>query len=156
MIDFRAAEQKDAHYLIDIDIKCFDDAWTPEDWRFAAKYCVACVATWNGAPVGMAVFYNDFMGSIEIVKVAVKRPYRNMGIARRLIFNCILYARELYATRLVMIVPESKLRPGEPDDLSEWLKALRFRAQVPLFKNYFTFCGEPEDGVVFTLPVPLT
>ena len=107
-------------------------------------------------PVGMAVFYNDFMGSIEIVKVAVKRPYRNMGIARRLIFNCILYARELYATRLVMIVPESKLRPGEPDDLSEWLKALRFRAQVPLLKDYFTFYGEPEDGVVFTLPVPLT
>ena len=37
MIGFRAAEQKDAHYLIDIDIKCFDYAWTPEDWRQVAK-----------------------------------------------------------------------------------------------------------------------
>ena len=77
MIGFRAAEQKDAHYLIDIDIKCFDYAWTPEDWRQIAKDCVACVATWNGTPVGMAIFYNDHAGSIEIVKIAVKKPYRN-------------------------------------------------------------------------------
>ena len=59
MIGFRAAEQKDAHYLIDIDIKCFDYAWTPEEWRQVGKYCVACVATWNDTPVGMAIFYND-------------------------------------------------------------------------------------------------
>jgi len=156
MIGFRAAEQKDAHYLIDIDIKCFDYAWTPEEGRQVSKYCGACVATWNDTPVGMAVFCNDHMGSIEIVTVAVKKPYRNMGIARRLIFNCILYARELCATRLVMVVPESRLRPGEPDDLSGWLKRLQFRAQVPLLTNHFTFYGEPEDGVVFTLAVPLT
>ncbi len=156
MIEFRAAEQRDAHYLIDIDIKCFDFAWTPEEWRQISKYCVACVATWNGTPIGMAIFHNDHAGNIEIVKVAIKKPYRHMGIARRLIFNCILYARELYATQLVMVVPESRLRPDDPEDLSEWLTRLCFRAQVPLLKNYFTFYGEPEDGVVFTLSVPLT
>jgi len=156
MIAFRAAEQKDAHYLIDIDIKCFDYAWTPEEWRQVGKYCVACVATWNGTPVGMAIFCNDHAGSIEIVKIAVKKAYRRLGIARRLLYNCILYARELYATRLVMVVPESTLQPGNPEDVSEWLTQLRFRAQVPLLKDYFTFYGEPEDGVVFTLPIPLT
>ena len=156
MIGFRAAEQKDAHYLIDIDIKCFDYAWTPEDWRQVAKDCMACVATWNGTPVGMAIFYNDHAGSIEIVKIAVKKPYRNVGIARRLLYNCALYARELCATRLLMVVPEGKLRPGDPEDISQWLGKLGFRAQVPLLRDFFTFYGESEDGVVFTLPIPLT
>ena len=151
MIDFRAADQKDGHYLIDIDIKCFDDAWTPEDWRHVAQYCVACVATWNGTPVGMAVFYNDFMGSIEIVKVAVKRPYRNMGIARRLIFNCILYGRELYATQLVMIVPESRLRPVIQKTLANGSRSCD-SAQVPLLKNISRSTENPRTALFSPYP----
>ena len=155
MIHFRAAEERDAHYLIDIDIKCFDYAWMPEDWRQVSKTCVACVATWCGTPVGMAIFAKTPEGDVEIVKVAVKSCYRNRGIARRLLYNCALYARETHAPRLLMLVPESRLRPGERDDISAWLTKLGFRAGIPLLRDYFTFYGQPEDGVLFSLPIPL-
>ena len=153
MIDFRASTEKDAHYLLDIDLKCFDYAWLPEDWRAISKACYGCVATWNETPIGMAIFGQTPYGNVEILKLAVKSSYRNRGIGSRLVFNCLLYAREIHALRLLMVVPEGQLRPGEPGDISSWLKHRGFRAQVPLLRNYFTFYGQPEDGVVFSLPV---
>jgi GNAT superfamily N-acetyltransferase len=154
MIGFRASSDRDAHYLIDIDLKCFDYAWLPETWRAVSKTCVACVATWNDTPIGMAIFGKTPDGDIEILKIAVKPAYRNMGIARHLIYNCILYAREVHAFRLVMLVPEGQLRPGETGDISHWLCSLGFRAQTPLLQGYFIFYGQAEDGVIFTLPIP--
>ncbi len=95
MLDIRATTERDAHYLLDIDIKCFDYAWLPEDWRNLAKTCLACVATWNGTPIGMVIFANNQLGGVDIEKIAVKPPYRNQGIGRRLLRNCALYAREI-------------------------------------------------------------
>lgn len=154
MIQVRPTTERDAHYLLDIDIKCFDYAWLPDDWRAAAKDALACVATWNETPVGMVIFsYNNY-GGVEIEKIAVKAPYRHHGIARRLLYNCALYAKEIGALELLMVVPESRLRPGDPDDISAWLLKLGFRASLPLLKNWFVFYGKPEDGVVFSLPIP--
>jgi ribosomal protein S18 acetylase RimI-like enzyme len=154
MLEIRATTEKDAHYLLDIDIKCFEYAWLPDDWRKAGKNCLACVATWNGTPIAVVIFSNNQCGGIDIAKIAVKAAYRNQGIARRLLYNCALYARETGAVELLMLVPESRLRPGEPDDISRWLMRLGFRAEVPLFKDWFEFYGEREDGVLFYLPIP--
>jgi len=156
MLNIRATTERDAHYLLDIDNKCFDYAWLPEDWRQVAKDCLACVATWNGTPVGMVIFTSNRNRGVEIVRIAVKAPYRNQGIARRLLRNCVLYAREIGAIELLMLVPESRLRPGDPDDLSQWLIKLGFRAEVPLLKNWFKFYGEWEDGVLFSIPLSQT
>ncbi len=153
MVQYRAATERDAHYLLDIDIKCFDYAWMPEDWRKVSLNCVACVAVWNDAPIGMAIFARTNEGDVEIVKIAVKEPFRNQGIGRHLINNCVLYAREINAPSLVMIVPEGRLRPGDPDDLSRWFPRLGFRARSPLLKDRFSFYGKTEDAVLFILPV---
>jgi GNAT superfamily N-acetyltransferase len=155
MIQIRASNEQDAHYLLDIDIKCFDYAWLPKDWRRIAQDCMACVATWRGTPIGMVVFRNNRQGDVEIEKVAVKAPFRHQGIGRRLIHNCAMFAREIGAIELLMLVPEGRLRPGEPDDISGWLTKLGFRAEVPLLRDYFTFYGQPEDGVLFSHPIPL-
>ena len=141
--------------MIDIDIKCFEYAWLPTDWREVGKTCVACVATWNETPVGMVIFGKTPDGDVEILKVGVKELYRRLGIGRRLIYNCALYAREIQALRLILVVPETRLCPGEEDDLSAWLTKLGFRAQVPLLRDYYTFYGKSEDGIVFSLPIPL-
>ncbi len=154
MIEFRASCQNDAHYLIDIDLKCFDFAWLPEDWREASKDSFACVATWNGTPIGMVIFARTMYNDIEVLKIAVKPSYRKCGIASRLLYNCILYGQEIQATRMVMVVPESRLNPDAPDDLSQWLLRRGFRAQVPLLHDYFMFYGHPEDGVLFSLHIP--
>ena len=87
MIGFRASEPKDAHYLLDIDIKCFDYAWLPSDWRIVAQHCVACVTIWNGRHIGMAIFGKNADGDVQVVKLAVKSAYRHRGIATGLMRN---------------------------------------------------------------------
>jgi len=156
MIEIRGTTERDAHYLLDIDIKCFDYAWSPDQWREVAKNCLACVATWHGTPVGMVLFADNQCGGVEITKIAVKPAYRNQGIARRLLRNCALFAREIGVGELLMVVPESLLRPGEADDISAWLTKLGFRAEVPLLKNHFFYYGRHEDGVVFSYPISST
>lgn len=152
MIEFRASTQDDAHYLLDIDLKCFDLAWTPDDWREASEKCFATVATSKKTPIAMAVFWRSPDNDIEILRLGVKPEFRRSGIARQLIRNCMTYARECNAFEIRMLLPESRLCPGEPDDLSVWLRKTGFRATLPLHKDAFTFYGRSEDGVAFVLP----
>ncbi len=154
MIEFRASRREDAHYLLDIDLKCYEFSWLPEDWRTISKDSFATVATYNKTPIGMSVFYRTMYNDIEVLKLAVKPAYRNLGIGSRLLFNTILYGQEIRADRTILVVPESRLRPGREDDLSQWLLRRGFRAQIPLLRNYYTFYGQPEDGVLFTLTIP--
>lgn len=154
MLALRGSRPEDAHYLIDIDIKCFEFPWSPAQWRRASADCMACVVTWKDTPVGMAVFRKNHLGDVEIVKLGVKKPFRKLGVSRALILNCAIYAREVASPFLVLIVPERRLCPGDPEDLSAWLTRLGFRARTPLYKDYFKFYGEREDGVMFYLPIP--
>jgi ribosomal protein S18 acetylase RimI-like enzyme len=153
---FRETRPADAHYLIDIDIKCFEHAWTPEEWRETSETSLGAVATWHGVPIGMSISRRSLEGDVEVVKVGVKPPYRNNGIGRHLLQNCILHARDIMATRLFTIVPESAIAPGQPQDLSTWLSKLGFRAEKPLLRNHFYSYGQSEDGVTFSMPVSLT
>jgi len=153
--EMRPSEARDAHYLIDIDTKCFFYAWTPEEWRQVSQECLATVVTFNGEPIAMAVFGKNPDGDVEIVKVAVKQAFRLRGVSRRLIYNCALYAREIGAAALVMLIPEYRLRPGDPDDLSVWLGKLGFRATT-IFRKEFHAYGRDEDGVQFSIPIPLS
>ncbi len=154
MIEFRPSYKEDAHYLIDIDLKCFDYAWLLEDWRAIANNSFACVATWNSTPVGMIIFSRTMYNDLEVMKLGVKPAYRNHGLGSQLLFNCLLYGRDILASRIVMVIPESRICPGDSHDLSQWLSKRGFRAQVPLLHDYYTFYGKPEDGVVFSLPIP--
>lgn len=155
-INFRATTAQDSHYLIDIDLKCFDTALTPEEWREINASCLGAVATWYGTPIGMIVTRRTEENDVEVVRLAVKKPYRRLGIGRRLLQNAVAHAREVASTRCFVIVPETSLAPGEPDELSVFLSKCGFRAEKPLLRDHFHSCGTTEDGVVFARAVPLS
>jgi GNAT superfamily N-acetyltransferase len=154
MIEYRAIERKDAHYLIDIDLKCFDYPWLPSDWRDISNTCFGTVATYRGTPIGMIVFKVGCYGDIEVLKIAVKPTFRNRGIGKRLLFHAICYGQTVQASHLVLVIPETQINPGHTNDLSKWLSQLHFRAQAPLLRNHYRQYGEDVDGVVFTLRIP--
>lgn len=156
MMNFRETGPNDAHHLLDIDIKGFDCPWTPEEWREVSKDCVGMVATWNDTPIAFVISKRTEDGDIEIVKLAVKPWFRRQGISRRLVWNCVLHAREIMATNVLIVIPERRIDPGQPTDLTAWLTKLQFKAVLPIIKNHFHCYGEDEDGVIFALAVPLS
>lgn len=150
----RATTVHDSHYLIDIDLKCFEHPWSPDQWREVSQTCTGLVATVNDTPVAMAISRRTVDGDMEIVRIGVKEACRRQGISRALIGNLLLNAKDTMANRLLMVVPERSLQPGQPDDLSQWLTKLMFRANKPMIPNHFYHYGEWEDGVIFSLAIP--
>lgn len=150
----RVAVPADANSILDIDIKCFETAWTPDEWSrvgFTKGYAVITV-TDRGIPVGVAVFQHDQEHkALRIEKVAVKPLHRRMGVARRLLDSTIQLAEKWPVNSLSIVIPESTVYPG-PDNLSLWLKASGFEAKE-FIKKCFTSYGETEDGVKFTAPI---
>jgi N-acetylglutamate synthase-like GNAT family acetyltransferase len=151
----RRAEATDVHHLIDIDLKCFDEVWTPEDWRSLANTCSVVVATLHNNPIAMCVHRRHEDGYTEILKLGVKNHCRRKGVGRALIAIAMQSAIQAHSSHVFMLVPEHLLRPGEPQDVSQWLLKMGFRAEVPLVRNAFVYCGVEEAGVKFTCPVPL-
>jgi GNAT superfamily N-acetyltransferase len=150
-VEIRAATKNDAHYLFDIDLKCFDFPWTLPEWRVFGQTCLGTVATDKGIPVGMALF-KPGEDSLELVKIAVKHECRRQGIGRALIHNCLQYAKDTNLQTVSMVVPETLLRPGDPDDISGWAIAVGFMPETPLLRGHFELYGKQEDGVRFNLP----
>ena len=151
-VTIRRATLNDANQLLDIDIKCFETAWTVEEWSkvgHSQEYALS-VATNFGTPIGFAVFTKN-EDSIEVVKLAVKPAYRRKGVSLLLLNAGVDYATSRNIGKLSIIVPESTVYPGERNT-SDWLASVGFQAEKPFLKNHFTSYGEPEDGVSFTMP----
>lgn len=153
----RGAQANDANAILDIDIKCFEDAWTPEEWTKIGQksHHAISVATLFGAPIGFGVWRHDSgLKGIEIIKIAVKDPHRRKGISLQLISAALDYARTREADHLFIVVPEGTVYPG-PRNVSDWLNAVKFEVsrKTPILKKHFTAYGESEDGVMFITPV---
>ncbi len=153
-IHVRGARSDDANAIIDIDIKCFESAWSPEEWvKMGKSMGVAIsVVTNYGSPVGFGVFRHDReTQSVEIVKLAIKEIHRRQGISKRLLEAGTDFAVARLASYLGIIVPEETIYPG-PLNVSTWLKAVGFDARE-FIKDHFESYGTCQDGVKFTRPI---
>lgn len=143
----RVAQPSDLNELVDIDIKCYEDAWPLDRWRNLAG-ASAPVITWFGTPVGVGVFRHASPTLVEIEKLAVKPGHRRMGFSRVMLRSCAGYARQMGATHALVYVPERQIYPG-PGSLGDYLRVMGFKAHLPFVEGHFTYCGEPENGVRF-------
>jgi len=152
--NIRGANSEDANTIIDIDIKCFESAWSPEEWSAIGQkpgHAIS-VATNYGTPVGFAVFRADQeRNGIQVVKLAVKEQYRGNLLSVKLLLAGSDYAKARSLNHLFIIVPESTIYPGSKN-VSDWLKAVGFEAK-DFVRNHFTAYGEQEDGVRFVHPI---
>jgi ribosomal protein S18 acetylase RimI-like enzyme len=145
----RKAYGEDAHYIIDIDIKCFDDPWPPEYW-VSFEDLQVYVATYYGTPIAMVAFMvgetEKGIKFVSLSKLAVKPAFRGRGVSKMLLAQAEKFAKQINAHSIWLTVPES-LCVGERS-IAGWLKLAGFRAtsvQPECFESY----GEPEDGYSF-------
>jgi ribosomal protein S18 acetylase RimI-like enzyme len=147
----RDARPEDQVPIQDCDIKCFDFAWDTDSWAFVGGNYVVKVATYYGTTFGFTAFLHDEDERIvHVPKIAVKVPYRNMGVGRKLLKEAIVFAQQVKARHLECVLPESILRPGEPGFVGDWMNKMGWKA-TKLVPEFFPAMGQQEDGVTFIL-----
>lgn len=148
MFNVRDAREGDTNYVFDIDLKCFDTAWTPDDWREKSEQYRILVCTYFGTPVAVVVF-REHEGAVEIAKLAVKKQFRLKGIANNLLDDVAKWANTRGLHRMSLMVPEYLADVNHPHNIIGWLIKTRFRGTSPWVAGAFSVCGEPEAGIIF-------
>lgn len=153
LYNVRGGRPEDANVLLDIDIKCFEVAWSPEEWSrigHSQDYAIA-VATYFGTPIGFVIL-RVVDGEVEIVKIAVKQARRRQGISHLLLASAVEFAQRNRIPTIFVVVPESTIYEDSPYNTGRWATAVGFAPTAPLIKRCFTAYGEVEDGVKFIAP----
>ena len=153
MLTVRPAKAADIQYVLDLDMKCFDDPWPSDRWR-TPELSVA-VACSYGTPVGVVVFEiinTRKQQCVRMDKIAVKPGFRRRGIGAMLVDEVrktAMYSGLLYVE---MTVPESLCVPNTPRDITGFLSKAGFRG-FGIKQNAFADLGQSEDGFIFRLEI---
>lgn len=135
----------DLNYLLDIDLKCFEDTLSLDEWRERLdddNYSIL-IGTLHGKAVGFIIWQDN-----TIIRFAVKPTYRHMGIGAQLLAAVENTLIQRGKTLVTIQVPESLCVPGKTIDVSGWLRKHHFKAEKLLTGATF-FCGVQEDLICF-------
>lgn len=148
LVETRSPIATDLNYLLDIDLKCFDDVLTYSAWRLILKnkkYGVR-IGTYLGEPVGFIVWLqtND---SYIVMKLAVKSKFRKLGIGSLLLLT-LEKDSPPKDKKVHFPVPESLCNPIKHNDLSQWLIHRGYEA-ILILPESIVYEGIVEDEVVF-------
>jgi GNAT superfamily N-acetyltransferase len=151
IFSIRDARPEDQVPIIDCDIKCFDLAWTTDCWAFAAGNYVVKVATFYGTPIGFVTYlFDEDERIVRMPKLGVKPAYRRKKVGVSLQAEVIAFAIACRARHIETVLPESILRPGEPNYVGDWMAKAGWKA-TGLVPEFFPTMGQKEDGVKFIL-----
>lgn len=145
----RSAEQLDATYLMDIDVKCFHNVWEPEKWREIARTKdIVCVTAFS-VPIAFAVYEIEsvFAGprKLKILRFAVTPKYQRRNIGTMLMTWLKRLAEDRTIQKVTTIVSENNM-PG-----CLFAKAMGFRVPLTdsIIKDAFEEYGSLLDGYYF-------
>lgn len=146
---YRNPRLADLAYLVDIDLKCYEDPWDMEKWRtIIMDFNLNKLVVIRKQHAGVAVWKFD-SGAIKVLRLGVKPAYRNYGIGSELLQAIEKSAPNQKANSVVFKIPESLCRPGEPDDVSVWLAHRGYKA-TRVCRAAAVFCGQVEDAYIFS------
>jgi len=157
MIRVHTANQRDINAMFEVDLRAYDYPLSYLDIKdllmSKEHFCVISADDKHNV-TGFAVFKKyAAMGYLEIVRIGVMPKRRHEGIGKALLQAGDDYASDNRLHEMFVVVPETKCLPGDPDDVSRWLKWSGFKAVTPLLRDAFTMYGSPVDGIKFVRSV---
>ena len=136
----------DVHYVLNIDLKCFETQYDMESWEIIfSENIPVIVAVIDETPIGYMSMYST-QGILWIGRIGVLPAFRRRGIGTKLLDFGLSQA--LDETEARVTIPEYQCRPNEPDDASQWLLNRGFRCQQER-PDVFTAYGRMYDGYQF-------
>jgi len=165
MTDFREAVMGDLPHLQNLDLKGYEQQPETMDWwkSVITNPSMTCVvACQNQTPIGMVVWtHQEFQKpspmsgqtTVHVHKICVQKGFRYRGIGSSLMAKARKETYRLKCKTMSISVPEYQCISDDPDNVSQWLHKLGFKADsvlpVPLHlygKNY--------DQYLFLFEVP--
>ena len=149
MIQTATATAKDLAVVKDLDLKCYpypleNDAWT---FVFVDSTCVVHIVYVYNKPVGFQIL-EPIESNLRVWRLGVLRKFNGRGAGKALLARADEFRAAIKAPVLDTVVPEIHCLPGDPDDVSVWLKFQGFKA-TKVKKDYFDMYGRKYDGFVF-------
>jgi GNAT superfamily N-acetyltransferase len=148
VIKIHEVSVKDLNVLKDIDTRSNfypleDDAWV---YAVVDGHCANYGATIGKVMVGFALA--EQADTLLIMRLCVRPNFRHHGVGTALVDKMVGLAQDLHVTTLSITIPEIHCLPGDPDDVSLWLKWKGFRATKVLRDIYYMY-GDKIDGFRF-------
>lgn len=151
----RLTRPDDINVLEALDLKTYHYPLTLKQWQShvqgsgkkgAARLLLTSV---NGLAVAFVMCsINNEKNQVSIDRLGVLPKYRRLGLGTMLVKESILHANREKCDSLITTVPHIHCRPGDDDDVSEFLIAVGFAA-TSVLKNWATMYGSDVDGYVF-------
>lgn len=153
------ANQGDLNGMYEVDLRAYDYPLTylelKEFVTHPGEYFNVIAADDKCKIIGYAVFKKDASaGTLEIIRLGVVPKHRGQGAGKELLRAGLdwMYTCRLY--EIFVVVPECKCCPGDPDDVSRWLRFQEFVATTPLLPCRFKMYGDCQDGIKFVRKTP--
>jgi ribosomal protein S18 acetylase RimI-like enzyme len=149
LVEVRSPSLSDFNYILDIDLKCFDDIWTYNAWKevFKNPKYGFLLGIYQGEPVGFAVWLIDKIDYL-VVRLGVKQAYQHKGVGSKLIKAIESLAKKGGVKEISFPVPESLCYIHDTTSVSKWLINRGFKAYCTV-KDTAIYCGVTEDEIIF-------
>lgn len=152
-LDIRAMKEGDSHHLVNIDVKSSEFPFEFEDWQLLAHYfpewriMVSCL---DETPVGFAIVELDKDELVmRIHKIVALPEAKRIGVDTTMLCHIEYEAQISGFAKIQLPVPSLACRgPGDPYDISEWLKNNQYRC-VGTEEEIFEAYGEKIDAYIF-------
>jgi GNAT superfamily N-acetyltransferase len=153
-INVRPGGDRDVNLVKDLDLKCYQYPWEPDQWADAVGSGQAkwCLATLQDKPVGFAIWQLTSEG-VVLDRLGVRPDSQNQGVGTELLRHVLKYTQTLNAKKITTVVPEINCCPGHPDDVSSWLVSRGFQTVLPIIPNHAYMYGQWSDGFCFVKPI---
>lgn len=154
----RLSRPNDINPLRDLDVKCYDYPLNMEQWQMlvqdsgqdgkARVVIVEYESGFNSQAIGYAV-WQRFEGDFLLLRLGVVKPYRRRGIGHLLFDTVLKDARKRNIPKIKVTVPACHALPGDPDNVTDFLLAMGFRASGRILPDWKFMFGKKEDGYEF-------
>ena len=158
----RLSRPNDINPLRDLDIKCYDYPLNMEQWQMlvqasgqdgqARVVIVEYESGYSSHAIGYAV-WQKFEGDFLLLRLGVVKPHRRRGIGHLLFDTVVKDARKRGIAKIRVTVPACHTLPQDPDNVSDFLKAMGFRANGVILTDWKVMFGRQEDGYEFEYQV---
>lgn len=149
MMEIVTATAKDLATLRDIDIKTYFYPVPDDGWAHALvdSSCVVYMVRLGRHHIAYMIV-EPSKHNLRVHRLGVIRQYRGHGAAKMLLTKAEELRRATKSKALEVIVPEIHCLPGDPDDISLFLKFQGFKA-TGIKLDFFTMYGRKYDGFIF-------
>jgi len=149
MMKVVAATAKDISVVRDLDVKCYFYPVPQEGWAHALvdSSCVVNMVKIGARPIGFSIL-EPYGENLRIHRLGVIKRFRGLGAAKRLLHRAEDLRSATKSSSLETVIPEIQCLPGDPDDVSTFLKFQGFQA-TGIKRDFFSMYGRKYDGFIF-------